>query len=87
MPIEPATLTDRQRELWRSQGQEIARARHAAGQTQPQFAARVGTSLATLRAWERGVRQPGLAHRRTLAALGARLDTAESCPHCGRPWG
>jgi transcriptional regulator with XRE-family HTH domain len=55
----------------------IARARRAAGLTQPQLAARAATSQAALSAYENGHKDPGFATlARILAAAGAQLELA-----------
>ena len=55
-------------------GSAVRAARHRGGVTQAQLAARVGTSQATISAYERGRKQPSVSTlERLLAACGARL--------------
>jgi transcriptional regulator with XRE-family HTH domain len=67
--------------LW---GQRIRRARHAAGLTQVQLAARIGVPQPVLSAWEVGLRAPRDDNRiRVAAALGipaAQLFAYEAGP-------
>lgn len=56
-------------------GRTIRVARHRAGLTQAALANRVGTSQATISAYENGSKQPSVAtFSRLLAALGSRLS-------------
>ena len=64
--LNPETHRRRVKKAWNAQT-EVARARQALDLTQGPFAALLGISLATLRSWEQGKREPSGAARMLIA--------------------
>lgn len=89
-PSKQGARSERQAAVWLRVGRIIARARRAAGLSQPQLARELGVSPGLVPAWEIGGRLPGLALRRRLCdRFGInprRLLVEQHCPTCGKPW-
>jgi transcriptional regulator with XRE-family HTH domain len=67
-------------------GSAVQAARKAAGLSQPQLAAQLGASAATIKNIEQGRRGPSAALATRLRdVIGVEIETA--CPCCGREWG
>jgi putative transcriptional regulator len=64
--LDPETYRRKQARAWKAKT-EAAKVRHELGLTQQDFAIMLGVSLATIRKWERGTREPSGAAKILLA--------------------